>query len=286
MSEKGNQRTRMGIVLVGEKLNSPALKTLVLAMNNIQRHFEYEFLPFDESDALLTELAKSEELDRDKVRTLANKFPSRFGVFLTELNNEYDMSDTAAPNYLIIVSLARFADNYYNLRRPGVSVIGLGNWKRFMAPPSIIEFIQTLIVRESIASICPTLRSSIHLGTRGCICDFTALLEDARYRALNGYLCGYCRGQLEAQGFTSLASEVEDVLGRKWLGDLSENSSVACIVAKLGVNLFATKGLAPTWRERFMGAIREDGVREFIKLFYGIALAGLLVWLGLKTGKN
>jgi hypothetical protein len=43
------------------------------------------------------------------------------------------------------------------------------------APPErfvILEFIITLIMRESIAFVSPSLRGSEHLGTKGCLSDF------------------------------------------------------------------------------------------------------------------
>jgi hypothetical protein len=44
--------TRLGIILVGNQLRqSTALKLLILAMNDVQKHFEYEFLPDQISDA-------------------------------------------------------------------------------------------------------------------------------------------------------------------------------------------------------------------------------------------
>jgi hypothetical protein len=229
---------------------------------------------------LLDWLAQSCVLDRTATRAKAKNFSARIGKQLDECAADYSLVDKRLPNYFIVVSMARFADNWYNLRESGVSIIGLGNWKRSMAPPTILEFIQTLVVREAVASVCPALRGSVHLGSRGCICDFTSSIEDARLKVLNGFLCSYCREKLEGAGLISLADEVNHVLARKWIGDLRRSTSVASILAKLGVNLFVTKGLSPTWHERVVQTIQEDGSKEIIKLLFAVVLAGLLFYLG------
>jgi hypothetical protein len=82
----------------------------------------------------------------------------------------------------------------------------------------------------------------------------------------------------------AVADEVERVLSRHWVGDLTTTSSVASTLGKLGVNLFLTKGLVPNWQERILSAAREDGVKELIKLVFGIVLAGLIFYLGWKSG--
>lgn len=274
---------RLGLILVGDELNSAALKVFILGMNRVQQSFEYEFLPQWIADELLIELAKSTPINRETTRGIAKAFPGRFKIALSKVIAHYKIVDTQLPNYFIVVSMARFTDNFYNLREPGISVIALGNWKRSMSPPSIFEFIQTLIVREAVSSVCPALRKSIHLGSKACICDFNQELSDVRLKVLNGFVCSYCRRALDGAGQKSLADEVERVLDRSWIGDLSSTTSVASILSKLGVNLFLTKGLVPTWSERFLSAIREDGVTELIKLIFAVVLAGLLIHLGWKT---
>ena len=83
--------------------------------------------------------------------------------------------------------------------------------------------------------------------------------------------------------FPRCADEVELVLSKDWIGDLSSIASVASTIEKLGVNLFITKGLTPTFTERIVSAVREDGIKELIKLIYAIILAGMLFYLGWKV---
>lgn len=270
--------------MVGDELKSPALKVFILGMNRIQRHFEYEFIPDGIIDELLIALAKPTDLDRERIRKIAKDFPDRFGGLLLQTMKGYEIVDTRLPNYFIVVSDARFTDGFYNMREPGISVIALGNWERSMSPPSKIEFIQTLVVREALAGICPELRGSLHFGSKACICDFNQLLADVRLKVINGFVCSYCRHALDTSGHKFVADEVELVLSKDWIGDLSSSASVASTIEKLGVNLFVTKGLTPTFAERIVSAVREDGIKELIKLVYAIILAGMLFYLGWKAG--
>jgi hypothetical protein len=275
---------RVAIVTAGDELQSSALRLFILAMNRRQRHFEFEFVPCDVSDSLLSALDVSVELDREEIRKIARDFPARFSRELLSLMTDYSIKDMRLPDYFIVVSMARFEDGYYNLRTNEISVIALGNWKSSMSPPSIIEFIQTLILREALAGICPALQGSQHFGTKACICDFNRDLADVRLKVITGFVCGHCRHVLDAAGHKTVADEVELMLSKDWIGDLSSSASLASTIEKFGVNLFIATGLKPTWKERILSTVREDGFKELIKSLYAILLAGLLFYLGWKAG--
>ena len=275
---------RVAIVTVGDELKSSALKLFILAMNRRQRHFEFEFVPNEVSDPLLSALDIPVELDREEIRKAARDFPARFGQELLSVMTAYSIKDMRLPDYFVVVSMASFEDGYYNLRAKEISVIALGNWESSMAPPSIIEFIQTLIIREALAGICPALQGSQHFGTKACVCDFNQDLADVRLKVIMGFVCGRCRGALDTAGHPTVADDVELMLSKAWIGDLSSSSSLASTIEKFGVNLFIATGLKPTWKERVFNTIREDGFKELMKSFYAILLAGLLFYLGWKAG--
>ncbi len=284
VSSGRNEPFRIAIVTAGDKLQSPALKLFILAMNRRLRHFEFEFIPADIPDPLLSALDAPGELNREDVRDTARDFPDRFGVKLLSAMSDYSIKDKRLPDYFVVISMANFADSYYNLRTKRISVIALGTWEASMAPPSIIEFIQALTVREALAGICPSLQGSQHFGTKACICDFNQELADVRLKVITGYVCSQCRNTLDAEVDEDLASEVEMILSKEWIGDLSSSASLASSMEKFGVNLFVTAGFTPTWRERILSTLREDGFKEFVKFLYAVLLAGLLFYLGWKGG--
>lgn len=273
---------RMGILLHDlKKVNIPALKFLILQLNSLQNVFEYEFLPCDAEDQFIKMLTPDTPMDREKIRPDIAGFLNRYHIYLNQQVKNYRLSEEP-PDYFILITLVKFSDEYYSMRQKGLSVLALGNWEREMSPPSILEFILTFTVRESVASISRSLRGSIHLGTKGCLCDFTFYLEDARFKVLQGYVCSYCRKALETDGYPTLANDLTRILSKQWMGRTSNPSSPAGIISNLGFDLFLTKGLKPTVWESFLSTIQEEGVKELIKLIAAFILAALIVWMGFK----
>ena len=273
---------RIGVVLGNLKgVNIPALKYLVVQLNSRQDVFEFEVLGCDVQDPLIQALSREEPIDKETVRAEIAAFLNRFRLYSESLIQRMKLKE-ALPDYFVLVTMAQFVDEYYTMRQGSMSIVALGNWKRKMAPPSILEFIITLLIREGVAAVSPSLRGSVHLGTKGCLCDFTLHLEDARFKVLQGFVCSHCRDALASDGHANLAEELSAVLDKTWLGKTSDPSAPAGIVSNLGFDLFLTKGLKPTKWESFLGNIQQEGVKELLKLIGGVVLAGLLLWLGLK----
>jgi len=200
----------IGIILADMgKVNVQVLKFLVLHMNTLQQTFEIEFLPTHPQDPLLKILSQYVSVDREEVRQAVRPFLDRYRHKTQVEIDKYKIRDTSFPmGRLILITLSCFTKNYYNLREHGLSILALGNWKSWMAPPSIVEFILTLVLREAIISVSPTLQGSVHLGTKGCLCDFSASLDDTKLKVLNGFVCSYCRAALQTDGFAILADEL------------------------------------------------------------------------------
>ena len=273
---------RIGLLLVGlEQANTVALRFLVLQMNRLQQTFEYEFLPVPDDEFIL-QLRRSEVLVRNDVKEQMPGFAERYRNSLAKQKIEYGLRETP-PEYFVIVSLARFDDEFYSTRRHALSVLALGNWERFMAPPSILEFIFTLVVREAVAAIAPPLRGSVHLGTKGCLCDFTASLDEVRFKVLGAFVCAHCSTALQAAGYPQLTAEICSVLGRDWLGRLDDAQSPAAVVAKLGYNLFTTKGLKATPWESVLSTLQEEGVKLVLAVLGSVIGAIILFRLGLRV---
>ena len=190
--------------------------------------------------------------------------------------------EEAPADYFIMLTKARFSDFYYMVREGNLSIIALGNWERSMAPPSILEFILTLVIREAVASASKSLSGSIHLGTKGCLFDFTASLDEVRNKVLNGFICRNCCKKLERDGFPDFAKELTPILQKKWLGKSDDPTSPAGVSLKLGYDLFTTKGAEATKWEKFLATIQDEGVKQLIKIAGGVIIAGLLFWLGWK----
>lgn len=272
---------RIGIVFAPvEDLSSPALRYLLLHLNQLQKWFQFELYP-SEHDVLLDTLSSSSVLERIPIREQLDALWNRYCSTWEGWNKDYKLKE-GPPDYLVLISLARFEDDYYSTRQGKVSVLGLGNWRGQMAPPSILEFIITLVLREAVASVSKLLRGSVHLGTKSCLFDFTPYPDDARQKVLNGFICEHCIECLRSEGLEQLGKDLVPVLQQKWIGTKEDPSSPASITAALGFDLFRTKGLKPSFWQRVLTQLEQDGVTEFVKIVGGVILAALLLWLGLK----
>jgi hypothetical protein len=279
-----NPPIRVGVVLceLGE-LNTTALKYLIVHLNTLQRSIEFEILAADHSDPLLATLAKGVVANRDECRDRLSGFRDRIMSQSQRKISDFDLSDHTVPENFVLISLARFSDGHFGLKAGHVQVQALGNWERAMAPPSILEFIVVLLMRQAASFVAPLASKSLHLGTKGCLFDFTSDLSEARYKALQAFVCTNCRARLRESNAAGLADDLVRVLDFNWLGAKSDPHTPAGIVANLGYDLFLTKGLKPTFWESVRTTLRDEGTKEIIKLIFAVILTALLVRWHLKT---
>lgn len=87
---------------------------------------------------------------------------------------------------------------------------------------------------------------------------------------------------MQQSGAVHLADDIARVLDFGWVGTTSNPHCPAAIVAKLGYDLFLTKGIQPTFVENIRSMLRDEATKEIIKLVFAILLAALLLRLGLK----
>lgn len=276
---------RIGVVLMDRRgLNEAALRFLVLAMNSEQSLFQFEFYNPPLDDPLFVDLGDHRQVARTLIRGQLPDFADRMHDYLVGRIAHYELAE-GPPEQFAVISLCRFDDNFYSTRLGKASVIALGNWKRYMAPPSLLEFVQMLLVREAVAALCPSLRGSVHLGNKGCLLDFTEALSEVRQKALRGYVCSFCRTRMRDDEQVELAETVTRLLSRQWLGSPADPGSPAGVAANLGYNLFVVKGLRATPREMFLTTLRQESVKQLATVVGGVLLVIIVVLLGLKAGK-
>jgi hypothetical protein len=96
--------------------------------------------------------------------------------------------------------------------------------------------------------------------------DFTASLSEAKFKALQGFVCQFCH----------------DALSKGWFGSPDVLNSPASTLKSLRYDLFVTKGVQSTPWERTLILLQEEGVKELIE-FVGLVLGALaFYWLGLQ----
>lgn len=273
------QAIRIGILQCIVDIDDSALRYLLLSMNSVQDVFQLEFVPFHNQDPFLRPLLTDAPSKRPTSSQMM-EFRDRQMRHFAEVATQYGQQDTS-PDCLQVISTAKFNDNYFYTSNGLVSVIALGGWKRAMAPPSILEFIQTLVLQNALFILCPNLDT--HLGTRGCLMDFSAELSDARQKVLAGYICRECESRLSARGYPRLAYELRPLLSKSWLGNAADTTSPAAIVAKLNHNLFITKGLEPSLLERARMTLVQEGAKQVLAVMGVVVAALLIALLGIVT---
>lgn len=279
---------RIGVLLVGvdEKRTTPGIQYLLLHLNRLQKTYELEFLPNATENffvALAPYLTINRAETRKELAALLPPYEERLRAYIAEDSIvRKNLSD-----HYVFVSLASFDEDYYAARDDRFSVIALGKWKQYLSPPTQAEFLLALMVREALYALCPTFRNPIHLGTAGCVADFSFDIRDTRQKVLGAFVCHYCRAEMRRAGFQGVADEVEYVLSKKWFGRKGDPSSPASISAKLGHHLFLTNKLEPGFLARMMSSLRQEGLKQVGKVV-GILLGAALVfgsgWLANKHG--
>jgi hypothetical protein len=274
---------RIGVIVSPKpKLNEAALRSIVLAMNKEQDLLQFEFYDIDIENPVMARVAGHEPVDRGKLRQMLPDFVRDLRQDLSARCADYELSESVPDRY-VIVSQCRFDDNYYSLRRGPCSVLALGNWRRYMAPPSLLEFVQVLLVREAVAALCTSLSGSVHLGNKGCLMDFTSDLSEVRQKVLAGYICHFCSSRMLDDGQPQLPAVASNLIDRKWLGSPVDPRSPAGVAANLGSNLFIVKGLRATARERIFIALQEEGAKQ-IAVVVGLVMAAVIIFLlGIKA---
>jgi hypothetical protein len=260
----------------------PAFEYLVLKLNTLQSEVEFEFLPIDSQLPFIKALAPNAVLPMTDFKEMAPEFVNALDQNVTHLCHEYGLR-AETPSHYVFLSLASLDSHWYELWETRYSAVFLGEWLDTMAPPSLLEFMLTMVMIEGISSLIGTDINRIsHLATRGCIADFNSTIRDVRYKTLQGFICRDCMRTLVRKIGTKRANNWIFILTKSWIGEISQPSSPASVVAKLGYNLFITKGLNPSWKERFFQSLREEGITELIKIVGALLLAAFLLWFGIK----
>jgi hypothetical protein len=272
---------RIGIIFCGfPKKELSVIKYLVLEQNNHQSSFEFELMPTNFNNSFFSILSSHRPQNRKDIEAQAEAFIPEYKKWL-ETEATYYRLYLDYPENIVLITNMRFDDYYYIASPTNCRIVALGHWKRVMAPPSVVEFILTMLTDVAIEIACEKSLPN-HQTTKGCISDFTATLDEARYASLTGYICSFCESMIIKNGGVILLQDIKTLSGRKWIGNIDDMKSAAAISRKLGYSLFVTKGIKPTLFERSAEILKEEWVKELIKIIGSFVAAGFAIWFGLK----
>jgi hypothetical protein len=256
-------------------------KYFLLVLNRLQRSCEFELFDADENDEFVRLLADG-AVDADEARKGIKAFGARLRAQIDLAIHAHDLA-VEQPDQIILVTGVTLSDHHYLIRRGRTTMLALGDWEKSMAPPSLAEFLQLLVLRAPYSAIEGEVWNGIHLGNRGCIFDFTENLENTRFIALAGVgVCSKCAAALEHDGFPNAAVEIQRIAGRDWRGDRATPGTPTNIMERLGYPLFLTKGFEPSSRERLRLLFTDEAGKELVKLVFLVLVAGLCFLTGWK----
>jgi hypothetical protein len=279
----------VGVILLGKLAEVNALAMLLVHMNSLQTRFLFEVLPAGVTpvgggELRLFELCQNRAATTDDVDTALKTFALDYESRLADIEIENRCVSQSRFAY-VVVSQLRIENDYFILFGDRVACVALGNWKKRMAPPSIVEFVLTLVVGAVGQLMQSDPDRSNHYGTRGCIFDYADDVGVARYQVLEGHVCADCERLLALDDVDAADLRALKILAsRQWLTKPKGPLSPASMAAALEYNLFMTKGLSPSLAERARALLTEDAPKEVIKLLFALLLAYLLLRFSLKAG--
>lgn len=249
----------------------------VVLLNRLQKSVEYEIFDCPEDDAYVR-LLEHLSIEADMARDGLAAFGDRLRTFVEQEMDEYKLTKKI-PDQFIVVSGVSLDDEYYLIRRGATTLLALGRWEAHMAPPSLAEFLQLLLLRAPFTALQRESWRSRHLGSRGCIFDFTSNLEYARLMALAGVgVCHDCEQALCRDGFPHAPAEIRRVARHRWRGDKAVSGTPANVMARLGYDLYLTRSFEPSLLEKLKGIVTEGVASEVIRIVFAI----LIAWAGIR----
>lgn len=256
--------------------NTAALRYAILRLNTLQTFAEFELI-YDTSfnSELIDKCSTHRAFSEEEIKDAAKDFDKEI-----EDSTKHSISNvrkgTVCDRYIAVCN-CWLKTNYYLIGTDSrLRLLFTGKWKTTMAPPSLLEFIVHHCLLQGIRStISVTVMS--HFPSKGCLFDFNQSLENCRNSILTGYVCSDCKNLgLDDQ----LLSELDSILGGKWLGTSEDPLSAYSELRRLGHNPFQSSRVKQTWREKIVEVARTKFVEEIVKY---LVLATFL-YLALKLG--
>lgn len=259
MENINNRRKKVAILLISKpNFNEFALKYFILNMNNIQSTYEFVFPEIDQyfydeksytSDALF--------------------------AYFAEVKQEIIFEDE--PDCLINIIQSQIEGNLFFECRDNITFITTDMWEKLFSPPSLFEYLLHCI-SAALIFMHPKLDLYSHPETRGCALDYTRYKMDDKVDISLGYLCDDCKQAIVEGAGPDYLSDISIMVGRKWIGDINDFSSVAYNLKhffKFDIN--KESGFNKTFWERAKEHFPEIPKGIVIALFSG--LIGVLITL-------
>ncbi|NOU47121.1 MAG: hypothetical protein HOO86_08675 [Bacteroidales bacterium] len=265
-------------LLFGTKPNfeHDAFKYFILYVNRIQNIYEFCFpdivedYPFDKGDVDF-------KSSHDKV-------------------NAFVINRNLNADHFIAIITNSFSNNYFFNAEKRTSIITTDIWDKQFSPPSLFEYLlhcifTCLIYSQNVAEDTELsddqmlINIGSHRDARGCIADFTRQKYEDRISIALGYICEEHSKEIEDFYGTDYLKQIQYVIDRKWIGDISEKGSVAYNLKHIfKFNINKDSGFNKNWWDKIKDKFYEIPgtlTGEILKIIITVILTYLLIKWGL-----
>lgn len=243
---------------------------------------EFNLLPYPNFKNPFDILFSKKPIEQKETLNQLISYKASFLKWLDKRAEDYELNPDNLDG-IIVISTAKFSDNYYSTGIGNMEILALGNWERYMAPPPLYEFILTQLVSITTDIACEENFPRRHHTTKGCIFDFCSNLREAKFKSLSGRICSDCQEIITKYCNSQFLDDLQLLLKKDWLGNVQEPSYASITSKKLGYDLFHTKGITPTFWEKIRQTLHDEIVKSIFKIIATILIVALLIWLGLKN---
>lgn len=297
LSKKNNLPKRVGIVFVegistGKskvKLNFDqfAFAHLFLQLNKTQRLFDFQIVSPVESNGF----------------TLPNPGEDILKWFIEQIGNfekkENERNKKYGIDYWISITSEPLYEN--NLFCQGTSsgdkliwVITSHDWEKKYCPPSLFEYLISLIIMCCLNTLSHEYKGSSHQHdvdtNSGCIFENTQLKAYRRISVSNPLLCFQCKKQIQDLDYKlkestgiSLNEEVDKILSKEWMGSIDKRDSpLYNLNRNYKYNIDLHSGFYKTTLEKFRDSIIENLPEWIVGTVITGIIGGIFVIFGLK----
>lgn len=263
----------MILACLGE-YDSAALRYAILKLNTAQSFVEYE-INYDvpEDHDFVARTRYGEVVRTSYIEQATASFEEE--VVRRQSQQFKNKPQTPCDRYLALCNCQ--LDSGVYLFKPGnrMRTLMVGSWQTHFAPPSLLEFIIDICVKQGIAEAFGA--PSSHMPSRGCIFDYNEILENTRNGVLIGHVCEECTAYMAPNNPNW--DELQKLLGGQWLGYPSDPFSAYCELQRLGFKVFKASGVRDSFFRRFMDTVPLQFVGKLAEhAALGVALSiGLLL---------
>jgi hypothetical protein len=270
------KRPRVGVIVacLGE-YDSKALRYAILKLNTAQSFVEYEIVyDVPEDHDFVARTCHGEIVRKSFIGEVAASFEAK--VVQLQSQQFKNKLQTPCDRYLALCNCQ--LDSGVYLFKPGdrMRTLMVGSWQTHFAPPSLLEFIIDICIKQGIAEAFGAPQS--HMPSRGCIFDYNEILENTRNGVLIGYVCEECTAYMAARNPNW--DQIKELIGGRWLGEPSDPFSAYCELQRLGLKIFKASGVRDSLFRRLIDIIPQQFC---VKLAEHAAL-GFAIYLALIFG--